>query len=542
MVIDMIGSRIVWHRCLQLSVVALCSTLLLACQQNAESPADDDFVVGVVGVPPSLDPHQYLDPAVGVLARNVYDTLVYRDAETLEFVPGLAESWEISLDGLHYTFRLRQGITFHDGTPFDADAVRVNIERIASSPPSSDSAAELLGTLDHVEVISPYEVALVMSLPYEPLLDALTQPYLAIMSPTALAEWDDMTYQFHQVGTGPYRFVEYAIGDYVALERNPQYAWPPPVVANRSFPTIERILIRFYPDASQLAEALIDNRVQIAIGLAPEDARTNMLENRAVQLNTLALPGQPVELLLNAGRAPTSSLAVRQALFLALDRQAIAQAVYQGFATVAHGPIGPATAYYDPSVAGRFTYDPVQATALLNTSGWIDSDGDGWRDENGVPVEIVLAVESLSPEAQIAQLAKEQWESALQVPVTIETVPTHNELVVLGTGGAYHAIAYSESFLDPAMLTDLYFSTAALNLAHHTDPDLDGLLLVGQIESNPDSRAMIYSQIQGLIMDQVLVIPLAEQIQIMGSQPGVTGLHFDPHGAYPYFTDLGLGL
>ena len=169
------------------------------------------------------------------------------------------------------------------------------------------------------------------------------------------------------------------------------------------------------------------------------------------------------------------------------------------------------------------------------------SDGDGWRDENGVPVEIVLAVESLSPEALIAQLAKEQWESALQVPVTIENVPTHDELVVLGTSGAYHAIAYSESFLDPAMLTDWYFSTAELNLVHHADPDLDGLLLVGQIERNPDSRSAVYSQIQGLLMDQVLVIPLTEQIQVVGSQPGVMGVHFDPHGAYPYFTDLGLG-
>jgi peptide/nickel transport system substrate-binding protein len=536
------GSRSVWHRYLASSIIILCSTVLLACQQGAESSESGDFVVGVVGVPPGLDPHHYLEPAVGVLARNIYDTLVYRDAETLEFVPGLAESWEISVDGLRYTFRLRQGITFHDGTPFNADAVRVSIERIMSSPLSAGSVADLLGTLDHVEVIAPYEVALVLSLPYEPLLDALSQPYLAIMSPAALAEWDDLTYQFHQVGTGPYRFVEYAIGEYVVLERNPQYAWPPPVVANQSFPTVARILVRFYPDASYLAEALNNNQVQIAIGLAPEDARASMLDNRAAQLDTLHWPGQPVELFLNAGRAPTSSLAVRQALLMALDRQAVAQSVFRGFSSVVHGPISPTTVYYDPSVAGRFTYDPVQAAALLNTSSWIDSDGDGWRDDNGVPIEIVLAVESLTPEAQIAQLVKEQWESALQVPVTIENVPTHDELVMLGASGAYHAIAYSESFLDPAKLADWYFSTATLNLVHHADSELDGLLLVGQIERNPDSRAMIYSQIQGLIMDQALVIPLVEQIQIAGSQPGVTGLHFDPHGAYPYFTDLGLGL
>ncbi len=535
------GMRRIWRRTLLLSLIAGCWAALPACHQEAEGPPSEDFVVGVVGVPPSLDPHQYPEPAVGVLARNIYDTLVYRDSLTREFVPGLAESWEISPDGMRYTFTLRQGIVFHDGTPLNADAVRVNIERIMSSPRSSDRVTRLLGPLDHVEVVSPNVAALVLSQPYAPLLDALSQPFLAILSPTALAEWDDLTYQFHQVGTGPYRFADYGIGEYVVLERNPDYAWPPPVVANQSFPTIERIVIRFYSDPALLAEALDNGDVQIAIGLTPEDARTSVLNERAIQLETLSLPGQPVELLLNAGRTPTDSLAVRQALFIALDRQTVAQSVYQGFASVAQGPISPNTIYYDPSVAGRYNYDPVQAAALLNTSGLIDTDGDGWRDDEGVPIEVTIAVESLSPESEIARLAKDEWESTLQIPVSIENVPTDEELAVLGTTGAYHAIAYGEPFLDPAPLADWYRSNSARNLVHYVDPDLDGLLLVGQVESNPDSRASIYAQAQGRIMDQALVIPITERIQIVGSQPAVTGLHFDPHGAYPYFTDLGLG-
>jgi peptide/nickel transport system substrate-binding protein len=535
------GMRRIGRRTLLFSLIVWCSAVLPACRPQAEEPASEEFVVGVVGVPPSLDPHQYPEPAVGVLARNIYDTLVYRDAETREFVPGLAESWEISPDGMRYTFALRQGVVFHDGTLFNADAVRVNIERIMNAPRSSDRVARLLGPLDHVEVVSPYVVALVLSQPYAPLLDALSQPFLAILSPAALADWDELTYQFHQSGTGPYRFVEYAIGEYVVLERNPDYAWPPPVVANQSFPSIERIVIRFYSDPAVLAEALGDGEVQIAIGLSPEDARSSVLNNQSFQLDALSLPGQPVELLLNAGRAPTNSLAVRQALFLALDRQAVAQSVYQGFAAVAQGPISPNTVYYDPAVVGRYNYDPVQAAALLNTSGLIDSDGDGWRDDNGTPIEVAIAVESLSPESDIARLAKNEWESALQIPVSIENVPTDEELAVLGTTGAYHAIAYGESFLDPAPLADWYRSNSERNLVHFVDPDLDGLLLVGKVENNPDNRTSIYSQAQGLIMDQALVIPITERIRIVGSQPAVTGLHFDPHGVYPYFTDLGLG-
>ena len=122
-----------------------------------------------------LDPHIHASSELGIPLRSVYDTLVYREPQLLGFVPGLAESWEVSEDGLTYTFNLRQDVTFHDGTPFNAEAVRVNLERILDPDTASQKAVFMLGPVERVDVLGEYQVAIVLSSPYPPLLDSLSQ-------------------------------------------------------------------------------------------------------------------------------------------------------------------------------------------------------------------------------------------------------------------------------------------------------------------------------------------------------------------------------
>ncbi|HEC21539.1 MAG TPA: hypothetical protein ENI95_01335 [Chloroflexi bacterium] len=515
-------------------------SVFAGCKGGGERDASPELVYGLTTVPAVFDPHLYTDPELGIPLRSIYDTLVYRDAETQGFVPGLAESWEISPDGLLYTFTLRQGVLFHDGTPFNADSVRVNIERILD-PALNAPAARLLGPLQRVEVLDAYHVTLVLGAPYTPLLDALSQPALGMASPQALAEWDAATYQFHQAGTGPYRLAEYTVNERIVLERNPDYAWGPPVVANPGLPAVERVEFRFYMDPASRAEALQSGEAQIVSGLLPVDARRLAVEERAINLEVSPLPGQPLQLLFNTNRAPTSSLPVRQALIMATDRQAIARSLYQGYMPIAYGPLSSPTLHYDPAVEGRYAYDPVQAVALLNTTGWVDTDGDGWRDEDGLPLEIVLAVRSGGLMPDIAQQIEHQWEESLQIHVRVEQVATLAMLSTLADSGEYHAIAYSLTGLDPVILNDTYLSEGPYNWTRFVDPELDALLLAAQAESDPTNRGVLYAQVQGRIMDQALVLPLIEPALLTGVQFGIEGLHFDPHGWYPYLADLGLG-
>lgn len=521
-----------------IAIVAL--TLLAGCGTGSEEPEVTEFVYGLTLVPSGIDPHIHASAELGIPLRSVYDTLVYRDAETLEFVPGLAESWQISPDGLTYTFTLRQDVVFHDGTPFNAEAVRINIERILDPANNSLKAAQLLGPVERVEVIDDYHVSIILSQPFVPLLDGLSQPYLGMASPQALSEWDAATYQFHQVGTGPYRFVEYVVNDRLVLERNPDYAWGPSVVTNPAIPAVDRIVFRFYPDPASRSLALQSGDVQIIGELLPTDAR-QFTEDHTVQIEQVPIPGQPLEFFFNTTRTPTNSLAVRQALILATDRQAIVRSVFQGYSPVAYGPLSSSTLYYDPAVEGRYAYDPVQAVALFNSTGWVDSNGDGWRDENGVPLQIKMVIPPWGLAPEVAQLIESQWETTLQVQVRIEQVASFPMLSDAAASGDYQVISLNFFGLDPIVLNESYLSAGSRNWSHVSDPQLDGWLLAAQAEMDAGRRATLYAQIQERIMDQALVLPIREYVNLIGVQPGIQGLHFDAQGWFPYLTDLGLG-
>src|SRR5690606_547926 len=178
--------------------------------------------------PSGFDPHVHQSSEMGIVLRQVYDTLIYRDPfNGGAFVPGLAESWSVSTDQTIYTFTLKEGVTFHDGTPFNAAAVAANLNRIVAPETRSQYALALLGPYSGFEIIDDRTIAIRLSEPFSPLLDALSQFYLGIASPTALNSFSIERYQFNQVGTGPYRFVEYIPDQRLILRRNPDYAWGP---------------------------------------------------------------------------------------------------------------------------------------------------------------------------------------------------------------------------------------------------------------------------------------------------------------------------
>lgn len=180
---------------------------LLTRPATAAQPAASRIVYGLTLLPSGFDPHINASAELGIPLRSVYDTLVYRDPATQDFVAGLAERWEISPDGLVYTFYLRRGVRFHDGEPFNALAVAANLNRITAPETRSQKAAFLLGSFERYIVLDEYTIQLVLKSPFAPLLDSLSQVYLGIASPKALREYGNDLYQLHQVGTGPIRWL-----------------------------------------------------------------------------------------------------------------------------------------------------------------------------------------------------------------------------------------------------------------------------------------------------------------------------------------------
>ncbi len=523
------------HRLRVLIIIAL---LLVGCSANGagQGPEDGEIVYGLTLVPSGIDPHVHASSELGIPLRSVYDSLIYRDPGTLEFVPWLARSWQVSADGRVYTFLLRDDVKFHDGTPLNAEAVRINLERILNPETGSIKAADLLGPVERVEVHEEYSLSIVLTESYPPLLDGLSQPYLGIASPAALAEYDNLTYQFHQVGTGPYRFVEYLVNDRLVLERSLDYDWYPEG-ANPNDNPVQRITFRFFTDPPARALALESGEANVMGELLPLDARS-LSENGTISLLPVPLPGQPLQLIANTGRYPTNDPGFRRALLYGLDRTAIVRTVYQGYANVAFGPITSSTQYYSPAVDGMYTFDPVQGDALLNAAGFTDSDGSGWRDIDGKDVELVVVYPPWNLMPEVAELVEQNLESNLGIQVRLEQVANFPMLVEAANSGEYHLIGLNFAGLDPVMLNQFFLSDGARNWSRYSSEELDDLLLRAQIASDSNQRASLYADIQRAIMDQALVIPIQEPVNLNGTTPEIINLTYDAQGWFPMLDRL----
>jgi peptide/nickel transport system substrate-binding protein len=514
---------------------------LIACStaaQAQQSTPTNRIVYGLTFLPSGFDPHINASSELGIPLRQVYDTLVYRDPQTGEFVPGLAVSWTISDDGLIYSFSLRQGVKFHDGTPFNAQAVAANLDRIVSPATASQKAVFMLGPYMGYEIVDEYTIRLILSEPYSPLLDSLSQVYLGIASPTALGEYSNNRYQFHQVGTGPFIFVEYVSGDRIVLRRNHDYVWGPPFYQQASENSVEEIEFRFFTDPPTRALALESGEAHVMGELLPIDTRV-LTGNSELQVIPVSVPGQPLQFMMNTRRFPTDALAIRQALLFGANRNAIIDAVYQRFSPVAWGPLAATTLYYDPALNGAYGHDTGQARSLLTASGFQDTNYDGYLDIGGadLQVEVIVPPWGLIPE--VAQLLQDQWRT-IGIRAILKPVPTLPTLVDEVETGEYNLVAFYSFGMDPSLLNQYFLSDGVNNWTGYSSIELDNILREAVRQGDPGVRGALYSQAQRLIMEQALILPIRDYVNLNASSANLEGLDFDSYGWFPILNNVTL--
>ncbi|MBM3122808.1 MAG: hypothetical protein FJZ97_11600 [Chloroflexi bacterium] len=508
---------------------------LAACGPSA--PAGT-LVYGLTLAPTGIDPHLNASSELGIPLASVYDTLVFLDEESGAFVPGLAESWSVSPDGRVYTFKLRSDVRFHDGTRFDAQAVRANVEYTLNPDHHSQKAAFMLGPLNRVDVVDDYTVTFVLDEPYAPLLDSLSQVYLGMASPAALSEWGPTDYQFHQVGTGPYRFVEYVPNDHLTLEANPDYAWAPEVY-RKTRPSIATITFRFFTDPATRALALESGAADIVGEVPPQDA-TRLTGEGAFALHPVPIPGQPLQFMFNTARPPTDNTTVRQALLLGTDRAAIVQTIFGATSPVARGPLS-AVNLGLPSGAGLPDYDPDRAASLLDSAGWTIDAATKLRARDGQPMELVVIVPPWGSNPEVAQLLQADW-ARLGVRVRLQAVASFGQLKEAQATGEYNAIGVNLFGTDPDLLRPFFTTGGSYNWANVQSADLDRLLLAGsQMTLDLEGRASLYAEAGQLIVDQALLLPIRDYVNLVVANPRVLDLRFSAQGWFPHLIELRLG-
>ena len=500
------------------------------------------LVYGVAGTQVSLDPAVAATAVTSVINRNIFDSLIVQTGPDT-FAPWLATKWTVSPDGTTYTFTLRDGVSFHDGTPFDATAVKASLDHVVDPKTKSAYAASLITPYRETRVTAPNVAEVVLAQPFTPLLQALSTPSLGIQSPKALAE---PSTSYRPVGTGPFAFEQWEQGRRETLVRNAAYSSPPDGATHTGPAYLDKLVFEFVPEDATRFGALTSGQLQGIAGVPPVSA--GQLADRAgFTLHSTETPGLNYNVYLNGTRGPLQDVAVRRALSAAIDVPKLVDNVYFGRYPVADNPLTRVTAAYDASARGELaTYQPELAKQLLDQAGWNRLDGDGYRVKDGRRLSLVWPYWPEGTREQREVVAEGIQAQARSVGIEIQRpkVDTGTYIDKYLIGGEYDLVDVSFARPTPDVLRFAFFSTntyakAGGNVALVNSPQIDTWVTDAASTTDPARAARNYASVQHDVLKQAYIIPVYTPVSLTGFANTVRGITFDAQ-TYPRFYDAWL--
>ncbi|MDQ7828107.1 MAG: ABC transporter substrate-binding protein [Armatimonadota bacterium] len=342
-------------------VLLLCVVLAALASPPAQAQAPPRTLRIAVGIDAdTLDPAGQTTTTVANMVDYIYETLVAYDYRENRVVPHLATRWQVSRDGLTYTFTLRSGVRFHDGTPLTAEAVKFTLERLLD-PRTRVPTRFLIDAIEEVQTPTPQTVRLVLSKPSPTLLTNLTYTTTAIISPTAAQRIGaaNLTRDATGAGTGPYMFKEWVRGTHILVTRNPNYWGPRPV--------FEEVMFRIVPDAGAREAMLLAGDVHMAM-LPPAPDVRRLREHPNVTM-VVAPTDRIIFVAMNTQWGPFKDARVRQAMNYAVNKKAILSSVLFDLGTVADSPCPGMMFGHHPVQPGGWPFNPIKAKQLLREAG-----------------------------------------------------------------------------------------------------------------------------------------------------------------------------
>jgi len=320
------------------------------------------------------------------------------------------------------------------------------------------------------------------------------------------------------------------------LTANPDYAWGPELYS-RQTASIDEIEFRFFTDPATRSPALETGEAQIMGEIPPQDAERLQADAQFI-LQPQPIPGSSLMFFLNTARPPLDELPLRQALLYGANRPAIISAVFRDTSPVAYGPLTAVTFGYDPAVKDYYPFDPARAAALLDEAGWLDTDGDGMRERNGQPLVLDMYLMGWGFMPEVGQLLAAQWQE-LGIGINSQIV-SYPEALAIGAEGGHHLIPFTLSGSDPDIMRKFFHAEAQFNWSKINNPTLDSLLTEAAQTADRPTRANLYSQAQQQVMDQALILPVRDYVNLNGLNNRVQGLRFDAQGWFPRLIDVTL--
>ncbi len=430
----------------------------------------------------------------------IYDRLVEQDADQ-SFHPHLATSWEESADGMEWVFHLKEGVTFHDGTPFNAQSVADWIPDFLDT-----ENAYLTAAIKSVEVVDDLTVKFVMERPEPNLLYNLGSTFMGIPSQAA---YDEMGADYGvtgAVGTGPFKFETFDIGLETVLVRNDDYAWASDLSTNQGPAHLERVTFREIPDQSTAFLELKTGGVDILLGVP-----TDFLDILAAEpdVKVIQMPGTGIVYMpINVTSAPFDDPLVREATGLAIDQEGIVASVYNGVGAAAHNFLIASLPEANVPADLNVNYDPVRAGELLDQAGWMMGDG-GVRAKDGKPLEVKLFTENSTEMTRLTQVVQAQLAAVgMKADITVFDSSTIRDEYKADR----HQLAVRSYDWNNSDILDWFFSGERLgypNVSMWNDPEGERLNKVAMTESATSAQRIAnFTAYHEYILSQHLFVPI----------------------------------
>lgn len=486
-------------------------------QSNETASSGGELVLEVLSEAVELDPHGSNDVPSSNVQRNIYETLVVRNFDTGDLEPLLAESWEY-IDDLTLQLKLRTGVKFHDGTDFNAEAVKINLDRLLDSEIASPRATNF-EPISEVIVVDNTTVQIKTKAPFGSLLFALTHPGANMISPAVIAEdykameagGEPRAYvNEHPIGTGFLKLDKWIPGQEIRLVKNTEY-WGKQVAYDSA-------VFKTVPESATRAADLEVGNAHIIDPVQPTEVP--LVEGFATVNKQPSVSVAYVGF--NSQKAPYDNVKVRQAISKAVDRSAILAGVYDNFGVQAFGPISPMVWGFNDSITHQ-DYNLDEAKALLAEAGYADGFKTSiWTNDNPQRQQIAIilqeALKQLNIEVSIEVM---EWGAYLDKTKTGE-----HDMFILGwspsTGDADGALYPLFHSSDMGNNNRTFFSNS----------EVDKLLEAGRVETDATVRAQIYKDVQEIINTEAPAAFVHHQAYLTGVSNKVTGFSVDATGIY----------
>jgi len=488
--------------------------------------AAKDVVFAVASTFTTTDPYDANDTLSQAMAKSFYEGLFGFDKD-MKLIPVLAESYDVSKDGLVYTIKLRKGVKFHDGTDFKADAVKANLDRVTNPENKLKRFGLYNNNIAKTEVVDDYTARITLKSPFSPFINQLAHPSTVMISPAALKQWGK-DIAFHPVGTGPFKFVEWKATDYLKVAKFDGY-W------KKGYPKVDTITWKPVVDNNTRASVMQTGEAHFTFPVPYEMAEVLRAKP---ELEVVAAPSIVLRYLaMNVLQKPLDNPKVREAINYAINKDALAKVAFAGYATAAEG-VAPQGVEYAVKI-GPWPYDVAKAKQLLAEAGYPNGfETELWSGYNHSTAQKVTQflqqqLQQVGIRTKITLLEAgqrvekvESWQDPKTAPVRLYYIGWSTS-----TGEADWA-------LRPLLATDSWVPRLS-NYTFYSNPKFDADIKNAQLTTDSAKKAELYKDAQQTAWNDAAWAPLVVEKLLSANNRKLSGVYVIPDASFN-FTEVDL--